>query len=102
MAAQKKQKANKTYKRTPQIIKTKEEMLREKLLNDDFEFYTKEAYKTLRTKVMFSLPYDGCKKILVTSSLASEGKSTNCINLGIAFAQTGVRVCVIDCDLRRP
>ena len=102
MAAQKKQKANKPYKKTPKVVKTKEEMLREKLLSDDFEFYTKEAYKTLRTKVTFSLPYDGCKKLLVTSSLASEGKSTNCINLGIAFAQTGSKICIVDCDLRRP
>ncbi len=102
MAALKKQKASKPYKKAQKVTMTKEDMIREKLLNDDFEFYTKEAYKSLRTRVTFSLPYDGCKKLLVTSSLASEGKSTNCINLSITFAQTGVKVCVIDCDLRRP
>ncbi len=102
MAAPKKLKVNSLYKKTSESIKTKDDMLREKLLNDDFEFNIKEAYKTLRTKITFSLPYDGCKKIAVTSSLSSEGKSTNCVNIAISFALTGMRVCVIDCDLRRP
>ena len=112
MAAPKKQKANKPYKKTPKIIKTKEEMLREKLLSDDFEFYTKEAYKTLRTKVTFSLPYDGCKKLLVEENFLkvleaiSDKKfvmppMTNPLK-DFTFAQTGAKVLLIDCDLRRP
>ncbi len=73
-----------------------------KILNDDSPFYVKEAYKTLRTNIMFSLPMSGCKIIAVTSSLASEGKSTNSANLAVAFAQTNAKVLLIDCDLRKP
>lgn len=83
-------------------VKTAEEANREKILNRDSSFYIREAYKTLRTNVTFSLPHEGCKKLLVTSSLAAEGKSTNCLNLSITFAETGSKVCVVECDLRKP
>lgn len=89
-------------KRSGKVVKTREERLRDKLLNEDSSFYIREAYKTLRTNITFSMPYDGCKKFVITSSLASEGKSTNCVNLAITFAETGSKVCVVDCDLRRP
>ena len=45
---------------------------------------------------------EGCKVILVTSAMQSEGKSLTALNLAISFAQTGTRVLIIDCDLRRP
>ncbi len=89
-------------KKRGKVVKTREERLREKLIGEDSSFYIKEAYKTLRTNITFSMPYDGCKKMVVTSSLASEGKSTNCANIAITFAETGARVLIIDCDLRRP
>lgn len=72
------------------------------LLNQQSPFHIVEAYKVLRTNLIFSLPIKGCKKILVTSSQPSDGKSINCINIAISFAQTGARVLIIDCDLRRP
>jgi capsular exopolysaccharide family len=72
------------------------------IINSNSSFYIKEAYKTLRTNITFSLPMQGCKTIAVTSSLASEGKSINCLNLAITFAETGAKVLLIDCDLRRP
>lgn len=75
---------------------------KKRLLDEKARFDVKESYKELRTNVMFSLTSDGCKKIAVTSSIASEGKSTTCFNLAITFAETGARVLVIDCDLRRP
>lgn len=80
----------------------KREFIKEKILSPDTTFQVREAYKTLRTNVIFSLPQEGCKKICVTSSIASEGKSTNCLNLAITFAETGAKVLIIDCDLRRP
>lgn len=89
-------------KKTGKVVKTYEEKLREKLITEDSSFYIREAYKTLRTNITFSMPYDGCKKVIITSSLMSEGKSTNCANLAITFAETGAKVCIIDCDLRRP
>lgn len=72
------------------------------ILNEQSPFYMKEAYKTLRTNLTFSLPVDGCKVLVVTSSLASEGKSTNSLNLAISFAQTNAKVLLMDCDLRKP
>lgn len=80
----------------------KREFIREKVIGSDSSFQVREAYKTLRTNLIFSLPQEGCKKICISSSIASEGKSTNCINLAITFAETGAKVLVIDCDLRRP
>lgn len=64
-------------------------------------FMFTEAYKSLRTNVLFSLPKDGCKKLIVTSALAGEGKSTVSSHLAVALAEMGVSVLIIDCDLRR-
>lgn len=78
------------------------EVNRKRLINDKTRFDVREAYKELRTNIMFSLPGDGCKKILLTSSVASEGKSTTNFNLAVTVAETGAKVMLIDCDLRRP
>lgn len=78
------------------------EFIRDKILNSKSPFHVREAYKALRTNLVFSLPADGCKKMVVTSALASEGKSTNCLNMAITFAEMDAKVLVIDCDLRRP
>ncbi|RME87738.1 MAG: polysaccharide biosynthesis tyrosine autokinase, partial [Zetaproteobacteria bacterium] len=60
-----------------------------------------EAYRSLRTNLMFSLPGEH-KAIMVTSSTAKEGKSTVAANIAITFAQQGARVLIIDADLRKP
>lgn len=73
------------------------------LLTDSTDFATKEAYKTARTNIRFSLSAGrGCKKIIVTSAGPGEGKTTTCLNLAIAFAQTEANVLIIDADLRKP
>lgn len=73
------------------------------LLTDATDFATKEAYKTARTNIRFSLSSGrGCKKVIVTSASPGEGKTTTCLNLAIAFAQTEARVLIIDADLRKP
>ncbi len=78
------------------------EFVKEKVLNSKSSFHVREAYKALRTNLVFSLSAEGCKKMIVTSALASEGKSTNCLNLAITFAEMDAKVLIIDCDLRRP
>lgn len=73
------------------------------LLSDSKDFMVHEAYKTARTNIIFSLNAEkGCKKIIVTSASPSEGKTTTCLNLAIAFAQTAAKVLIIDADLRKP
>lgn len=72
------------------------------LLSSKTSFATQEAFKTLRTNVIFSLPGNGCKCIGITSANRSEGKSLTSLNLALSFAQLGKRVIIIDCDLRIP
>jgi len=72
------------------------------LLTGKSPFDVKEAYKSARTNIMFSLTKPGCKKVIITSAFPKEGKTTTCVNIAIAFAQTSARVLIIDCDLRKP
>ncbi len=73
------------------------------LLGNKMSFDTIESYKALRTNLGFALhKSEGCKKLTVTSSFAGEGKSTTAVNTAIGFAQTGAKVIIIDCDLRKP
>ncbi len=61
-----------------------------------------EAYKTIRTNLIFSLPQDGCRSFVISSSVPGEGKSTTAVNIAVAFSQLGKKVLLIDADLRRP
>jgi polysaccharide biosynthesis transport protein len=59
-----------------------------------------ESFRQLRTPILLSALGDALKTILVTSSQAAEGKTTTAVNLGISLAQQGVKVLVIDADMR--
>ena len=61
-----------------------------------------EAYRTLRTGVLFAAGQLDLKVILLTSANAGEGKSATTANLGVALAQSGKRVIMISGDLRKP
>ncbi|PYS86315.1 MAG: hypothetical protein DMF62_16290 [Acidobacteria bacterium] len=61
-----------------------------------------EAYRHLRTSLLFSSAGKPPQSILVTSSQPSEGKTTTAINTAITLAQSDVDVVIVDCDLRRP
>jgi capsular exopolysaccharide synthesis family protein len=61
-----------------------------------------EAARSIRTNLMFMNPDRPYRKILVSSAAPSEGKTTVACSIAIALAQGGQRVCIVDCDLRRP
>ncbi len=61
-----------------------------------------ESYRALRTSLLLSSLGAPPKVIMVTSARPQEGKTTTSINSAIVLAQKGVRVLLIDADLRRP
>jgi len=60
-----------------------------------------EAYRTLRTNLMFSQSVR-LRTMVVTSAGPADGKTTTSSNVAATFAQQGMRVVLVDCDLRRP
>jgi succinoglycan biosynthesis transport protein ExoP len=61
-----------------------------------------EEYRRVRTNLDSVIRADNIRSFVVSSPLESEGKTLTTANLGIAFAQAGHRVVLIDADLRRP
>src|SRR5215207_249919 len=62
-----------------------------------------EAYRTLRTNLLYGAFLDEPAKVIVlTSPGPGEGKSTTCANLGVVLAQAGKNTLILDCDFRKP
>jgi len=61
-----------------------------------------ESYRALRTSLLLSNLGSPPKVIMMTSALPQEGKTTTSINCAVVLAQKGVKVLLIDADLRRP
>ena len=61
-----------------------------------------EAYRALRTNIQYASVDFPLKTLLITSPSPKDGKSTIAINLAIVLAQSGLRVILVDADLRRP
>lgn len=84
------------------IKKRKIKNIKPPILNNKTDFMVTEAYKAIRTNLLFTVQNQGSRCIIITSTVPNEGKSINCCNLGITLAQTNSRVLILDCDLRRP
>lgn len=61
-----------------------------------------EAYRALRTNIRFSAIGQKRSRILVTSAIPGEGKTTIVGNLAVVLAQSGLKVVIVSADLRKP
>lgn len=87
-------------RKEPGMLSQQEEA---KTLGANLNFAAAEAYKLLRTNIMFALPDEKkCRIIGVTSACKSEGKSTTALNLANMLAEAGAWVLLIEGDMRLP
>ena len=61
-----------------------------------------EAYRTLRTNFQFATIKRKPKTVMITSAVPGEGKTTTAVNMAVTMADAGMRVLLMDTDLRRP
>jgi len=61
-----------------------------------------DAVASVRTHILFSMPYEKSKHIMVTSTLPDEGKSTVAVLLALSFQALGRNILLVDADMRRP
>ena len=73
-----------------------------KLIHEKSPFGVLEAYRGLRTNLLYTGAAGEHAVIAFTSVSANEGKSLSCANTAISFAMASKRVLIIDCDMRNP
>ncbi|TVP43112.1 MAG: polysaccharide biosynthesis tyrosine autokinase [Gemmatimonadales bacterium] len=61
-----------------------------------------EAFRTLRTNLLYAQHHKPLRAVVVASANPGEGKTTTAANLAITYAQQGLSVVLVDCDLRKP
>ena len=75
-------------------------MIKVDIQTEELDYHNEEAYKALRTNLKFC---GSDKKVIgITSCQPSEGKSTVSLNLAKSLAESGEKVVLVECDLRKP
>lgn len=72
------------------------------IVDDDPYTRRSESFRKLRTNLQFIDVDNPPRSILITSSRAGEGKSSSACNLAVSLGASGLRVCLVEADLRRP
>lgn len=76
--------------------------MKELIVHNEPKSPISEAYRGVRTNLQFANVDHSFKSIMVTSSTAGEGKTTTLCNVAATLADSGYKVIIIDCDLRKP
>lgn len=76
-------------------------MYKELIVKEDPKSPISEIFRTLRTNIQFMNTKNKLKSLLVTSTIAGEGKSWVSANLATTFAQAGKKVIILDADMRK-
>jgi len=83
------------------LLKGKKNKIEEVMINNPSSAIA-ESYRSLRTSILLSKANNPPKRILLSSLAPKDGKTSTSINLAVAIAQSGNKVVLIDCDMRRP
>jgi capsular exopolysaccharide synthesis family protein len=86
----------------PSDTETAEDSIPELLVHVHPKSAAAESARAVRTNILFMSPDRPYKTLLVTSGGPAEGKTMVACSIAIAMSQAGQRVCLLDCDLRRP
>ena len=74
----------------------------ELIVQEDPQSLISESYRTLRTGILFSGSKPSPQFIQITSAGPQEGKTITTANVATVMAQSGSRVLIVDCDMRKP
>jgi capsular exopolysaccharide synthesis family protein len=85
----------------PNVIESRTDAGLPLVRDDDQRYSYAEAFRSLRSSLIFMPNQSDLRTLLVTSAIPNEGKSTIASNLAVTMAASGARVILVDADLRR-